>query len=369
MHVVLDARMVKSSGIGRYLQLLIPMLARNRKIRLTLLGDPAALRDYPCAVIAFHTPVYSPLEQFRYPKVIPHCDLFWSPHYNAPLLRIPAVKRLTTVHDVFHITRHSVFGLFRKAYAALLLKNAVRKSDAVIAVSAATRQEMKKHLGLSERDRDKITVIHHYPDARFRKTGTDPRKIRWAFGLRGPFLLTVANVKPHKNILGLLRAFALLKKNMPKLSLLVVGQKEGLLTGIQNMDAIIAALDLGDRVRFTGPVSDGDLVALYNAAEALVFPSFYEGFGFPPLEAMACGCPAIVSPIPTLLETCGDSAYYVNPYSPESIAKGITAVLTDKTLRSSLIDRGFRNLRHYTRDKTEKKTMRLVKELAGGGHV
>jgi glycosyltransferase involved in cell wall biosynthesis len=148
-----------------------------------------------------------------------------------------------------------------------------------------------------------------------------------------------------------------------KLSLAVIGQKENFISGISNISAILKNLGIEKRVHFTGVIGDPDLVKFYNYAEALVLPSFYEGFGYPPLEAMACGCPAVVSAIPPLKEVCGDAALYVDPGSPESIVKGVLEVLKNKNLRNTLIKNGKERIKYFSREKMANSYIQFLHDL------
>jgi glycosyltransferase involved in cell wall biosynthesis len=122
-----------------------------------------------------------------------------------------------------------------------------------------------------------------------------------------------------------------------------------------------------DDIVFTGYLSDEKLVEYYNKASLFVFPSFFEGFGIPPLEAMACGCPCVVSNVASLPEVCGDSAYYVNPYDIEDIARGIETVLSDEKLREDLIKKGFENIKRFSWEESAKKIVQIIREIKNMG--
>ena len=164
-------------------------------------------------------------------------------------------------------------------------------------------------------------------------------------GIAPPYLLFVGNIQPRKNLRGLLDAFALLKRRerIPH-RLVVVGRKAWLYAGVF---AQVRELDVESDVRFISYVPDADLPALYSGADALVYPSLCEGFGLPPLEAMRCGTPALVSDRPAFPEVLGDAALMVDPTQPEDIATGILAVLHDPDLRRKLVARGGERARRY----------------------
>jgi len=143
--------------------------------------------------------------------------------------------------------------------------------------------------------------------------------------------------------------------------LVIVGQKEGFITGDRKVES--GAAELGGRVKFTGLVDDALLKRYVACADALVLPSFYEGFGFPPLEAMACGCPAIVSDRASLPEICGDAALYCNPDDVEDIAARMLEVATNEALRAQLRERGLARARQFTWDRCASETLAVIERL------
>jgi len=360
MRIVLDARMVKMSGIGRYIDSLIPFLAVN--FDLTLLGNPGDLKKYGIQygihIIRASSRPYSPLEQTELPLKIPSADLFWTPHFNAPILPIKAAKRIVTIHDVFHLTCLSKDGFFRRKYAMILYSNAIKRSDAVFTVSEFTKTEIGRFFPRKGKYLSRIRVIPRYPDPKFRKLDmTEESIIDFMDKTKLParFVLYVGNIKPHKNIAGLLRAFDLIRKTDNSLHLVCVGQKNNFLTGFNGMQNLIRSLGLESKVFFTGILDDEKLVKIYNSAQVLVLPSFYEGFGLPSLEAMACGCPVVASSIPPLREVCSNAAVYVDPHSEQDIAGTVLSVINDKKIRKHLIKEGLTRAAEFKREKIERK--------------
>lgn len=367
MHLVLDARMVSHSGIGRYIRYLIPLLLDRKDISLTLLGNVSDLEiKYPGVdAVSIRSQIYSPVEQLELPGKIPSCDVFWSPHYNAPVFRTRARMTVATIHDLFPFSRFAAkagMGFLKRAYARFLLKNAAVRTDRVIAVSKATRDELKIYVPAARKIPGRIDVIPHFADPVFgrRKKGAKMPKIIPGAGKR--YLLYVGNIKPHKNIRGILGAFGMVLKKDPGLKLVIAGKKDGFITGMKDWDVLIDRLGIRDKVLFTGNLPDSELIALYGGALGLVFPSFYEGFGFPPLEAMACGCPVVASDIPPLRETCGDAAIYVNPFSIPDIARGIEKILDGKN-RKKTATAGYRNVKRFAKADIVRKYNRFLDSL------
>ena len=382
-----DLRMLHASGIGTYLQNLLPnLLSIHKDLKYNLLGRRQEFRQFPIAgnenvtLIDYDSPVYSLSEQIELFRKLPSdTALFWSPHYNIPLLPINAKKKIVTIHDVFHLAFFDQLSLKEKIYARLMLNAAVRMSDKIITVSNFSRSEIIKYTGA---DKDRITVIHNGIDRRLFRPITDKEKyspassppkegitildnLRKKYSLPKEFIIFVGNVKPNKNLKRLLEAYELLiKKGDAKYGLVIIGKKEGFITGdSESFRFLKNSSSLQEKVLFTGSVDTSELPAVYNSASMLVFPSLYEGFGLPPLEAMACGCPVIVSNTASLPEVCGDAAYYVDPYSVESIAEGMNKVHSDGALREDLIQKGLERAGMFSWEESAKEHMNIFEEI------
>jgi glycosyltransferase involved in cell wall biosynthesis len=169
------------------------------------------------------------------------------------------------------------------------------------------------------------------------------------YGIRRPYILYVGGINARKNIVRLFAAYERLNRRQPQVTLVVAGRRQWQTGAI---DAAFRELDLADRVHFTGYVDDADLPALYSAAELFVFPSLYEGFGLPPLEAMACGTPVVTSNISSLPEVVGDGALTVDPYDVDGLTTAIERVLTDQVLRVELRRRGVARAAGFTWQRT-----------------
>ncbi len=364
MRIVLDARMAKMSGIGRYIDSLIPFL--QKKYELILLGNPVQLGIYGSRIIKVGGGPYSVLSQAEIMLKTPGADLYWTPHFNAPLIPVRARKTAVTIHDVFHMTRLYRAGPLFKTYAGLLYGRALKGSDLVFTISDFTKNEIISYFPFMDGIKDKIKVIPRFPDGNFRplqKTMKDKHEFLASKGLPDDFVLYVGNIKRHKNIEGLLQAVGIMKKKNSGLSLVCAGQRDNFITGLEGCDKLIGELDIHDRVYFTGVLGDEELVMLYNCARVLALPSFYEGFGLPPLEAFACGCPAVVSDIPPLREICSDAALYVEPSSYMSIADGLMEAGLNEEVRRVLIKKGREQVLKYARKDIEEEYLKLIDEL------
>ena len=168
----------------------------------------------------------------------------------------------------------------------------------------------------------------------------------------------MGNVKPHKNLKNLL--FAVEKTN---LNLVIVGKKDGFITGDSTISEIIRTKNLSDRIFFTGYVKDADIAAIYNLAKLFVFPSLYEGFGIPPLEAQACSCPVVCSNAASLPEVCGDSVVYFDPNDIEDMRNKIQTVLNDKNLQNELRIKGLENIKRFNWERSAKQIIEIMESL------
>src|SRR3989454_3716707 len=303
MNLAIDARMLSRSGIGTYVSNVVPrLIERYGGGSVSLMGDRDELARLPwtrsarVSVLDCRSPIFSLDEQLRLPRAIPaETDAFWSPQFNIPLLY--RGRLLVTIHDVLHLAMPQYMeGVHKRLYARALLGAVRLKANAAIRNSRFTANELMRLGGVKA---SKIEVIH---------LGVDEAWFSIDKGARPhekPYFVFVGNVKVHKNIAGLIEAFQDVSKTIPH-DLVIVGKKDGFVTGDRKVEHWATAL--GERVKFAGLVDAGLLKRYVAWADALVLPSFYEGFGLPPLEAMACGCPAIVSTSASLPEGCGDAA-------------------------------------------------------------
>lgn len=349
--------MHNASGIGTYIKNIVPYLVDICDI--ILLGNTQEIQKYKWSnkvkIIECNSKIYSIKEQFELFKKVPRCDIFWSPHYNIPLLPIRAKKRMVTIHDVFHLAFYKTLSLKQKIYTKLVLHQAVNRSDIILTVSDFSVKEIKKYAHTNK----KIDVIHNAINFNKFKVINDKSKlelIKEKYNLPNEFLLFVGNVKPHKNLNNLLFAIKDLDFN-----LVIVGKKDGFITGDNKIADLIKNNHLEDKVYFTGYVEDDDIPAIYNLAKLFVFPSLYEGFGIPPLEAQACGCPVVCSNVASLPEVGGvDSVVYCDPYSVEDIASKITMVLDNENIQNELRAKGFANIQRFSWEKSAKKIINII---------
>ncbi len=266
------------------------------------------------------------------------CDLFFSPYYKTPILtNIPSV---ITIHDLIHLT----YPDYNKSFylEKQLSKIYSAKASAIITDSENSKKDIVKILKVNA---EKIFVIYNAIDTSFfnpERNSNDFENIAKKYSIKKPYLLYVGNSKPHKNVNKIYQAYKLLPKSLKVKYMLV-------LSGVGDYDYPIC-LDK-DSLSVIPRVEEEEIALLYSNASLFVFPSFYEGFGFPPLEAMACGCPVISSNASCMPEILGDSCLYFNPDDSKNIAKIMDIALTDKSLRFSLTKKGLEQVKKYAPEK------------------
>ena len=355
-HLCIDVRMLNASGIGTFIKNILPHLVGKLQLSLLYLeeDEEELLAFSGCNLIPMKSAIYTIAEQFELPKKIPKCDLFWSPHYNIPLFPIRAKKRLVKIHDVTPLVYFSELSWMQKIYAKLFFNAALLLSDVVTAVSEFSSSEIEKYCFIKKK---KIAIASSIAPRFLQKiTAAEQKAVRKKYNLPESFMLWVGNVKPHKNLKRLLAAF----ESFPQEKLVLLGQKEKMRTIDHD---VIALAESAKNVQFTGYVEDDEVPVIYSLAKLCLFPSLYEGFGLPPLEALACGCPSVVSNVASMPEVCGDAVEYIDPYSVDSIKEGIAKLLGSKERCLTLLKNGEKLLKKFTPEKSAENYLTLIENL------
>jgi glycosyltransferase involved in cell wall biosynthesis len=284
-------------------------------------------------------------------------ELFHEPHYTLPAgLR---GRSVVTIHDLIHLKMPQYFSGLQRRYASAMIRHAVGHAGAVIAVSHKTREDILDTFDVAE---EMVSVVHHGVRPAFRSL--EDRSLvehfRKSRRLEHPYILYVGNVKPHKNIPRLLAAFSQVRVMYPDLDLVFAGgsclRDGALLDQSRHLGITEAIHDLGH-------LSEADLVSTYNGAELVVLPSLYEGFGFPALEAMACGTPAVVSSAGALPEIVGEAAIIFDPTNSEELAQAILGILDDSNKRSHVIEKGKVRASRFSWETTGKQTLTIYEKV------
>jgi glycosyltransferase involved in cell wall biosynthesis len=288
------------------------------------------------------------------------------------LVHIPSYRRLlwprpcpltATIHDLAPFRVAGKYDPLRMFYGRVVVRQLARRQNAIIAISRNTAVDIQRHFGLGE---PRVRVVHNGLDHERFQPG-DPAAARARvgarFGLDQPFFLYVSRLEhPGKNHLRLIEAFNRFKSASGSSWLLALGGADW--SGAEVVRRAAAESPFSADIRFLGFVPDSEVPALYRAAGVFTYPSLYEGFGFPPLEAMACGCPVLSSTRGALAEVVGDAAEVIEPEDPDSIARALGRMATEEPLRARRIAAGFSNARRFQWDRCARETLAIWEETA-----
>ncbi len=366
--------LAQGGGIGRYTRELVRALAAGdvrTDYRLFVAGRRVdALPDTPGVNFTWAAARLDPAwfarlwHRLRVPLRIERwtgpVDVFHAPDFTLPPVE-PDTRTLLTVHDLSFVRAPDAAAPRLRAYLNRVVPRSVRRADHILVDSDATRRDLIDLYGTPS---EKVSVVYSGVDARFgpvEQAGAI-RAVRAKYGIGdGPFILSVGTVQPRKNYARLAEAFYRL--DQPDLSLVIAGGKGWLEDDLYTR---IDALGLGGRVRFIGFADDDDLPALYSAARVFAFPSLYEGFGLPPLEAMACGTPVVASNVSSVPEVVGEAGLLVDPLDVDALAGALARALDDETLRADLIEKGREQAGAFTWDQTASAVRRRYAALLNG---
>ena len=373
MRIVIDGRMIlpQMSGIGRYL------ISLSRALRD--LGDDTSFElwlqedlsiDHPARKLAgenFQVRVLpvkhmslSGQWQIPFEAARAHADLLHFPHFDLPWATPGRV--VATIHDLKYIAHPEYFPQFEDAKRLamqIMMSFTCRRAQRVICVSKFTAQDLHERLGAPLHN---LRVIPHGVEERF-FTPAPPdaiQELRQRFHLDQPFLLFVGERRPHKNLIGLLKAFAIFKRmtNQPY-QLVIAGRSHA---DYKEPEKIAKQFGLSNSICFLDYVAEFDLPLLYQAAEAFILLSYYEGFGLPILEAMAGGAPVVAANCTALPEVVGEAGLLVDPNNPEQAAEALCQIISGGAQREQMIALGRERARQFTWERCAQKTLEIYRE-------
>lgn len=372
MRVAFDATAIPSNraGAGIYIFSLVKALARvDRDNEYVVFVKPEHGEEFgtlgpnfrlmPVSVSS--TPRRLVWEQTALPSALRRlkADVLHSPHYTMPLLPGGGFRRVVTFHDMTYMLMPELHPRFHRRFFPPMMRLSVRLADRLIAASESTRRDMARLLPASV-GKTELTLLAAGPVFR----PVPPAEVSDActrHGLTpGRFLLYVGVLEPRKNVPMLLQAFARIAEQFPDVPLVIVGKKGWMYDAIF---AELTALGLAERVVFTGYVPEADLPRLYGGARAFVYPSLYEGFGLPVLEAMQCGTPVVTTEISSMPEVAGDAALLVQPGDVGGLADALTCVLSDDALAADLKRRGLARAALFSWERCARETRAVYEEL------
>jgi len=368
MRVAIDARKLHDFGIGTYVRNLVEWLARldhDSEFILLCRPDDCDWIEHlgpNFRPVADRSANYSIREQLSIPFELTRIrpDLFHAPHYVLPALT--PCRAVVTIHDCIHLMFPQYLpGRMAHLYARMAFRLATSRSARILTVSEASKRDILRFFSIPSR---KVNVIYNAIDDRFSHPPSEAQmhRVRERYQLHERFLLYSGNVKPHKNLERLIDAFHRLRQNgFDDIKLLITGSE---ISRYSELRRAVHRFNLHRHVRFLGYLSEETLASLYRLADAFVFPSLYEGFGLPPLEAMASGTPVLTSNVSSLPEVVADSALLIDPYHPESIAEGLARILSDDALRARLIEDGRTRAASFSWEASIRQVLAIYREEA-----
>ncbi len=376
LHIVIDARRIRDFGIGRYIRSLVRALGTiDTTNRYTLVLGPGGTRGLAGLPDNFNTTTYagrdgSHLDNVLFPMYLRGLapDLVHIPLNRVPLLMIQPY--VVTVHDLanlfFEWEEYSKLRIQARRYR---LTRGLERASRVIAVSEATRRDVEQVAGV---DPYRMRLVYNAPDPGFLEpdgpnSAEERLRIMERYQIQHPYLLYAGSIKRHKNIPRLVEAFSVVRGQLAAhpvyndLRLVIIGDNISKYPAVRQ--AVIRSR-VENAVRFLGFVPFETLRCFYQSAAAFVFPSRYEGFGLPPLEAMACGAPVVASNVSSLPEVVGDAAVLVSPENVFDIVRGIQDVLLNLELRATLICKGREQASRFSWARTARQVREIYEEAA-----
>ena len=370
MRIAIDARKLRDYGIGTYVRNLLRHLSRidDTTDYVVLCGeqDCASVKDIGpnFRAVVDASGAYSVREQLSIPLDLRRegVDLFHAPHYVLPPLT--PCKSVVTIHDCIHLRFPQYLpNRLGYAYARGSLWVATHRANRVLTVSEASKRDILRYFKVPPA---KIDVIYNAIDERYGRMpeADEIARVRERYQLNDPFVLYAGNIKPHKNLERLIEAFHMLRRGgMEQVKLLIIGDE---ISKYATLRRAVHKYKLHKHVRFFGFVPDATLAILYRLARVFVFPSLYEGFGLPPLEAMASGTPVITSNVSSLPEVVGDAAMLIDPYQPDAIAGAMRRVMLDDRLRDDMRERGLMRAREFSWGRSVTRIKEIYDEVMAG---
>src|SRR5450759_4366330 len=372
MRVAMDIRRAGDCGLGTYIRTIVNQFARtDRETEYLLIGQPShiaqfdplpdnfELLEYASEPGSFHTHMHLPFLLRKRGVDILHIPWFYAP-------ALVSTRLVMTVHDLTDVLL-PLPGMPAMVQAARLYfaRRALARADRILAVSHSTKREVSRMFDVPE---GKIEVVYNALDERFLRepAPADADRVLQRHAVTDPFVLYAGNIKPQKNLPRLIEAFAVAKADLrdhpeySKLKLLLIGDSAEEHSGLRR--AVLRSR-LQDEVRFLGFVPHSVLRVFYSRASAFLFPSLYEGFGLPPLEAMAHGAPVLTSSVSSLPEVFSQAALLANPENIFEIARGIRQILTEDVLRETLVRRGYELVQKYSWERSAEQVREVYRSV------
>ncbi|MDP1678025.1 MAG: glycosyltransferase family 1 protein [Bacteroidota bacterium] len=362
MKIGIDIRKYFDYGIGTYIQNLVNSFQNQPNLECVYFGQDDLKSSLSNSLkgefISDNSPKYSIKELYSISKKANsrQLDLFHSPHYTLPVnLTMPSI---VTIHDIIHLRLKKYFSLAQRSYAYMMIRYACSASSAIIVDSEFGKKELLSVFRVQE---NKIKVIPLGVNQSFFDKVSDGEKeiFRRKYGISKPYILYTGSLKPHKNVSVLLKAFKKIFTNH-NIQLVFTGEK------LYDNSELISYVDnnkLSDAVLDLGRIDQSELRTAYQSAAVVVLPSLYEGFGFSMLEAMASGIPAIGARATSITEVVSDAGLLFDPADENELTQHLNMVLTNKQLRSELIEKGYARADQFSWGQCAEKTLQVYNEV------
>lgn len=365
--VLLDVRIVREAltGVGRYLVGLMNEIGsiQPQDLELTAVGradQPSLSGAVPVLRLSGQAGRSTPLGLTQHLVLKrslrrQRCDLYHYPNFDVPPL--PATRVVATCHDLEPLRHPELFSRKIVCFYRLLSRR-LRSVDRVITISENTARDVHELLGIP---RERITPVYLGVDPTFAPASGDERsRVSRKYQLPEKFVLYLGNTMPHKNVERLIAAISIVRRSHPDVELIIAGAADKYRASVERA---VARHGLDQAVRFVGKVPEADLPALLSSAAVFAFPSLYEGFGLPVLEAMACGAPVVTSTRSSLPEIVGDAAVTVEPTDASALARGLAAILDDPGFSARLSERGIIRARQFTWRRCAETHLQVYREV------
>jgi glycosyltransferase involved in cell wall biosynthesis len=377
VEIAIDIRRISDFGVGTYIRNIVRALSRlDRHNKYHLIGSPDKVKEIGSLPANFHTiafaePDTSARGYFGFRAILRRlaCDLVHIPHLFWLPRALPC-PYVITVHDVLeHMSRTREHSGARRLLHFQLTRRVLLGASRVFAVSQFTKSELEKLFSIPPR---KIEVVYNAVDERFmhgHATEADRELIAQRYQVTYPFILYAGRISPHKNLVRIIEAFSALRAELekddkfPDLKLIIIGDE---LSKNPDLRRTVVKSGVQNEVRFLGFVPVEVLRIFYDLAKVFVFPSLYEGFGLPPLEAMVHGTPVVTSNTSSLPEVVGNAAVLVNPENVFEIMRALHRVLVDQALREKMKRRSLEQSQRFSWESSAQRVLQVYQEVIGG---
>lgn len=354
--IAIDTQTVfsKKTGFGFYVDNLVSNLQKIDKNHQYICIKPEKESQEE-----LNTPKRFMWDQFGFPNMArkKKADILHQPCFSAPVFYTG--KKIVTIHDLYTMKNASEVPFFSRQFFGKWMPFSYRWTDHIIAISQYTKKDIIKTLKISS---EKITVIYEAGDENCKRIN-DHNKIsliKNKFGIKGDYMIHIGTLSPRKNLEFLIKVYAQVLKKNPKIKLVITGKKGWY---YQNLFDITNKLGLEKKIIFTGYIEDSEKSALYSGAKVFLFPSLYEGFGLPPLEAMSCGTPVVSSNVTSIPEVIDEAGILLSPYDKKAWIQAINKLLSDNNFRKKMVEKSLLRSKYFSWQKTAKQTIEVYNKI------